>query len=153
MRSATANIEAIRPNDAAAADASAMLARQLRDTLSAVPAHAWYALPSGALLFINERGADYGGLPKDHPLRFGIDIGAPWDSHIPYLHPDDHEETRRVWSQCLKTGTAGEVTYRIRNGDGEYCWFIGRVEPLRSSDGRLLFWIGINLEIDKRKQT
>ncbi|HEY4113224.1 MAG TPA: sigma 54-interacting transcriptional regulator [Rhizomicrobium sp.] len=152
MRSATANIEAIRPNDAAAADASAMLAKQLRNTLSAVPAHAWYALPSGALLFINERGADYGGLPKDHPLRFGIDIGAPWDSHITYLHPDDHEETRRIWSQCLKTETAGEVTHRIRNADGKYCWFIGRVEPLRSSDGRLLYWVGINLEIDERKQ-
>jgi formate hydrogenlyase transcriptional activator len=153
MRSVTAKIKAIQPNDGAAADVSTTLAKQLRDTLNAVPAHVWYALPSGALLFINKRGADYGGLPEDHPLRFGIDIGAPWDSHIPYLHPDDHEETRRIWSQCLKTETASEVTYRIRNGAGEYRWFIGRVEPLRSSDGSLLYWVGINLEIDERKQT
>ena len=132
--------------------AAAVFSQQLREALNAVPAQTWYALPSGALIFINERGADYGGLPKDHPLRFGIDVGAPWDSHIPFLHPDDHEETRRIWSHCLKTETAGEVTYRIRDGNGEYRWFIGRAEPLRGSDGRLLYWVGINLDVEERKQ-
>ena len=80
------------------------LEAQLRATLNMIPAYTWYAAPSGALTFVNERGADYLGLPKDHPLRFGTDTGAAWDSHIPLLHPDDHEETRRVWSDCLKTG-------------------------------------------------
>src|ERR1700741_3125733 len=68
---------------------------ELQVALNLIPAHTWYAVPSGALTFLNERGADYCGLPKDHPLRFGIDTGAEWDSHIPFLHPDDHEETRR----------------------------------------------------------
>jgi len=47
------------------------LGAQLQATLNIVPAHAWYALPSGALTFVNERTADYLGLPKDHPLRLG----------------------------------------------------------------------------------
>jgi hypothetical protein len=71
----------------------------------------------GALIFVNERTADYLGIPKDHPLRLGIDTGAAWDSHIPFLHPDDHEQTRRVWSTCLRTGSAGEVTFRVRNAN------------------------------------
>jgi hypothetical protein len=58
-------------------------AAQLRKTLDAIPAYTWYAAPSGALTFVNERTADYLGLPKDHPLRFGIDKGAAWDAHIP----------------------------------------------------------------------
>src|SRR6201995_1016825 len=62
------------------------LEAQLRATLEVIPAYTWYALPSGALTFVNERHADYLGLPKDHPLRFGIDTGAEWDSHIPLLH-------------------------------------------------------------------
>jgi len=33
----------------------------------------------------------------------GIDTGAAWDSHLAFLHPDDFDETRRVWSNCLKT--------------------------------------------------
>jgi hypothetical protein len=45
---------------------------QLQATLNIVPAHAWYALPNGSLTFVNERTADYLGLPKDHPLRFGM---------------------------------------------------------------------------------
>jgi hypothetical protein len=87
---------------------------QLQATLNAIPTHAWYASSSGGLTFVNERTADYLGLPKDHPLRFGIDIGAQWDSHIPFLHPDDHEETRKTWSTCLRTGEAGEVSLTLR---------------------------------------
>ena len=125
---------------------------QLQATLNVIPANAWYTLPSGALTFVNERTADYLGLPRDHPLRFGIDTDAAWDSHIPFLHPDDHEETLRVWSTCLRTGCAGEVSFRIRNAEGEYRWFLSRAEPLRASDGTLLYWVGVNLDINDAKR-
>lgn len=125
---------------------------QLQTTLNAIPAYTWYAAPSGALTFVNERTAGYLGLPQDDPLRFGIETGASWDFHIPLLHPDDHEETRRVWSRCLKTETAGEVSFRVRDAQGEYRWFISRAEPLRGSDGALLCWIGINLDIEEHKK-
>src|SRR6266481_7022918 len=125
---------------------------QLRATLNVIPAYTWYALPSGGLTFVNERTADYLGLPKDHPLRFGIETGAEWDAHIPLLHPDDHEETRRVWSTCLRTGCAGQVSFRVRNAEGEYRWFLSRAEPVKAANGTLLYWIGVNLDIEERKQ-
>ena len=128
------------------------LGAELQLALNLIPAHTWYAAPSGALTFLNERGSDYLGLPQDHPLRFGIDTGAEWDSHIPLLHPDDHEETRRVWSTCLRIGCAGQVSFRVRNVAGGYRWFLSRAEPVRASDGTLLNWIGINLDIEDRKQ-
>jgi len=80
---------------------------QLQATLNVLPAHAFYALPNGALTFLNARLADYLGLPKDHPQRFGTDTGADWNSNLDFLHPDDHEEARRVRSECLSTGCAG----------------------------------------------
>jgi PAS domain S-box-containing protein len=125
---------------------------ELQTALNLIPANTWYAAPSGALTFGNERGSDYAGLPKDHPLRFGIDIGAQWDSHIQFLHPDDQEEARRAWSTCLSTGCAGQVSFRVRNAAGGYRWFLSRAEPVRASDGTLLYWIGINLDIEDRKQ-
>ena len=128
------------------------LEARLQATLNMIPAYLWYAAPNGALTFVNERSAARGGLPPDHPLRLGLDIGAAWDSHLARVHPEDHEETRKVWSTCLRTGSAGEATYRIRDAQGGYRWFIGRAEPLRSSDGTLLYWIGINLDIEERKQ-
>jgi PAS domain S-box-containing protein len=129
-----------------------VLEAQLRATLDVIPAYTWYAAASGALTFVNERHADYLGLPKDHPLRFGIATGAAWDSHIAFVHPDDREEARRVWSTCLRTGCAGEFTFRVSNAEGVHRWFITRAEPLRASDGTLLYWIGVNLEIDELKQ-
>jgi PAS domain S-box-containing protein len=128
------------------------LTAQLQATLNMIPAYTWYAARSGGLTFVNERNADYGGLPSDHPLRYGTDTSAAWDSHIPFLHPDDQEETRRVWSECLRTGRPGEVSFRVRNAEGNYRWFLSRAEPLRSDDGTILYWVGINLDIDERKQ-
>jgi len=125
---------------------------QLQATLNMIPAYTWYATRSGGLIFVNERAADYGGLPSDHPLRRGTDTSAAWDSHIAFLHPEDQEETRRVWSECLRTGRPSEVSFRARNAEGGYRWFLSRAEPLRANDGTILYWIGINLDIEERKQ-
>jgi len=128
------------------------LAVRLQATLNVVPAHTWYAAPNGALTFVNERTADYLGLPASDPLRLGLDTGAAWDSHMALLHPDDHAGTRKVWSRCLKTGSAVQLTFRVRSGQGGYRWFISCAEPLRASDGTLLYWVGINVDIEERKQ-
>ncbi|HXQ73913.1 MAG TPA: PAS domain-containing protein [Pyrinomonadaceae bacterium] len=125
---------------------------QLQAALNLIPAFAWYCNASGGLSFLNERGSDYLGLPKDHPIRLGIDNGAEWDSHISLLHPDDREEARRVWSTLLRTGCAGDVSFRVRNAEGGYRWHLSRAEPVRASDGTLLYWVGVNLDIEDRKQ-
>jgi PAS domain S-box-containing protein len=125
---------------------------QLQATLDKIPAYACYATPAGVVTFVNTRCADYLGLASDHPLRFGIETGAAWDSHVALLHSDDHEETRRVWSTCLKTRCAGEVTFRVRNAEGVYRWFLSRAEPLRADDGTLLYWTVVNLDIEESKQ-
>ena len=52
----------------------------------------------------------------------------------------------------MRTGCAGEFTFRVRNAEGVDRWFLTRAEPLRASDGTLLYWIGVNLEIDELKQ-
>jgi PAS domain S-box-containing protein len=126
-------------------------AERLQATLNVIPAYTWYAAPSGGLTFVNKRTADYLGLPKDHPLRLGIDIGARWDAHIPLLHPDDREESRKAWQTCLRTGEAAEFSQRVRNAQGDYRWFLSRAEPLRASDGILLHWVGVNLDIEALK--
>src|SRR6266481_2332138 len=124
---------------------------ELRASLNVIPAYTWYAAPSGGLTFVNKRTADYLGLPEDHALRFGIDIGAQWDDWVPLLHPDDQEKARQYWSSRLRTGEAGEHSYRVRGAQGDYRWFLTRFEPLRASDGTLLLWIGATLDIEELK--
>jgi len=139
-------------NGDGASEERSLITAQLRATANMIPAHVWYATPSGALVFVNSRIADYVGLPQNHPLRFGIDVGGEWDSHIAFLHPDDHEDTRRVWSSSLATGSASEVTFRGRNAEGRFRWFLSRAEPIRAADGTVLYWIGVNFDIDERKR-
>jgi PAS domain S-box-containing protein len=124
---------------------------QLQAILNVLPAHTWYASPSGGLTFVNKRTADYLGLPKDHPLRFGIDVGAQWDAHLPFVHQDDRAETQENWSTRLRTGKGGEGSFRVRNAQGGYRWFRSRVEPLRANDGTLLLSVGVNMDIDELK--
>jgi PAS domain S-box-containing protein len=122
---------------------------QVQAILNVIPTYTWYAAPRGALTFVNTRTADYLGIPNDHPLRFGIDIGAQWDDWVPMLHPDDQEEARKYWSICMRTGEAGEYSYRVRSAQGDCRWFLTRFEPLRASDGTLLLWVGATLDIEE----
>jgi signal transduction histidine kinase len=125
---------------------------QVQAILNVLPTYTWYAAPHGALTFVNTRTADYLGIPNDHPLRFGIDIGAQWDGWVPLLHPDDQEEARKYWSNLLRTGEGGEHSYRVRSAQGGYRWFLTSIEPLRASDGTLLLWSGATLDIEELKR-
>jgi PAS domain S-box-containing protein len=133
------------------AEVQAGFKAQVQAILNVIPAHTWYASPSGGLTFVNTRTADYLGLPGDHPLRFGIDVGAQWDAHLPFVHPDDRAETQENWSTRLRTGEGGEGSFRVRNAQGGYRWFLSRAEPLRVSDGTILQWVGVNLDIEDLK--
>ena len=126
-------------------------AAQLQAILNVLPAYTWYAAPSGALIFVNKRTADYLDIPKDHPLRFGIDAGAQWDDWVSLLHPDDQEESRKYWSSSLRTGEPGEQSYRVRGAQGDYRWFLTGFEPLRAPDRTLLLWVGVTLDIEELK--
>ncbi len=44
------------------------------------------------------------------------------------------------------------MSFRARDAEGGYRWFLSRVEPLRASDGTLLYWMGVTLDIEERKQ-
>ncbi|MDB5553491.1 MAG: nodV1 [Rhizobium sp.] len=126
--------------------------RQLQATLDVIPAYTWYSDPSGGLTFVNNRTAEYLGFPKDHPLRFGINTDAQWDDWVPLLHPDDQEAAREYRLNSLRTGEGGEHSYRVRGAQGGYRWFLTRFEPLRTSDGTLLLWIGATLDIEELKR-
>src|SRR5260370_41931244 len=40
----------------------------------------------------------------------------------------------------------------MRKAKGGYRWFLSRAEPVRAANGTLLYWIGVNLDIEERKQ-
>jgi hypothetical protein len=128
------------------------LEAQLQATLNIIPVQAWYALASGTIAFVNEATASYLRLPQPHHLRYGADVGGTWESHLSYIHPEDHPHARRQWSVCLRKHEVGELQLRIMSEPGSARWFLVRAEPLRASNGELLFWVGVNIDIDDAKR-
>jgi PAS domain-containing protein len=124
----------------------------LQTTLNALPIQAWYARASGVLAFVNGPKADYLGLPSDHPLRFAADCEAPSDTHLVFLHPEDQPTTSRNWAEQMQTGHPRDDQFRMLGADGKYRWFLTRVEPLRDSDGKVRYWVGVNIDIDDGKR-
>jgi PAS domain S-box-containing protein len=59
-----------------------------------------------------------------------------------------HENLR---TNTYPRAAAAEFSQRVRNAQGSYRWFLSRAEPLRASDGTLLQWVGVNLEIEELK--
>ncbi|WP_187142968.1 PAS domain-containing sensor histidine kinase [Terriglobus albidus] len=128
------------------------LEAQLRTTLNLIPIQTWYATPAGAVVFVNEATASYLGLPQLHSLRYGEEVGGDWESHLIFIHPEDHPHARRQWAACLRQHSAGDLQVRLLEGDGGNRWFSVRAEPLKTKGGDLLYWVGINIDIDDAKR-
>ena len=127
------------------------LEAQLQAALNIIPLPAWYATPEGAIVFVNQAAAAYFALPQRHPLRFGAEAGTTLESHLSFIHPDDQSHARKQWAACLRQYQIGDLQLRLLSGSGSFRWFLIRTEPLRTADGRLLCWIGVNIDMDEAK--
>jgi PAS domain S-box-containing protein len=123
----------------------------LQTTLNALPIQAWYTRASGALAFVNQTAAKYLGLPPDHPLRLAGEFEIAWDADVVFLHPDDRAHSNRNWGEAIQSGKFREEEFRILGANGEYRWFLSQAEPLRDSEGHILYWVGVNIDIDEGK--
>jgi len=112
--------------------------------LDALPAIVWRATADGEPNYINRRASDYSGatLADFQDLK--------WQQNC--VHPDDIATVAREWSRALETGTPYDVLSRNRAADGSYRWFHIRAEPFRDEEGRIIYWYGVDVDIDDRKK-
>jgi formate hydrogenlyase transcriptional activator len=127
----------------ASAGQSTEQARQAQD-VDAIPALAWSARPDGSAEFLNRRWLDYTGLSAEEASEWG------WAAA---LHTEDRDRLMHFWRHLLDSGEAGEIEARLRRFDGDYRWFLFRVEPVRDNHGGILKWYGANTDIEDRKRT
>ena len=117
-------------------------ARQTQD-VDAIPALTWSACPDGSAEFLNRRWLDYTGLSAEEALGWG------WTAA---LHTEDCDRLMDFWRHVLASGEAGEIEARLRRYDGDYRWFLFRVEPVRDDHGGILKWYGVSTDIEDRKR-
>lgn len=69
------------------------------------------------------------------------------------LHPDDVDQTARVWMSCVATGAPYRVKVRTFNAaDHTYRWCVTAAFPLLDQQGRILKWHGTIIDMHDWKQ-
>jgi PAS domain S-box-containing protein len=112
--------------------------------INTIPALVWSARPDGSAEFFNQHYLDYVGLPAEQVNDWGWTVA---------VHPADLNGLAGSWQSIMASGKQGESEARLRRFDGEYRWFLFRVNPLRDESGNIVKWFGINTDIEDRKRT
>ncbi len=68
------------------------------------------------------------------------------------LHPDDAEQTIADWQTCVENGGLWDREHRIKGVDGCYHPILARGVPIHDESGKIIRWVGINLDISNLKQ-
>jgi PAS domain S-box-containing protein len=117
--------------------------RNLGLIINTMPTLAWSALPNGSAEFLNQHYLDYVGLPLEKLQGWGWTVA---------VHPDDLNALSGVWQSIMAAGKPGEAEARLRRLDGEYRWFLFRVNPMLNESGEIVKWYGTNTDINDRKR-
>src|SRR5262245_35006080 len=116
--------------------------RDLKLIIDTIPALAWAARPDGSAEFFNQYFLDFVGLSAEQASDWGWTVS---------VHPEDVNNLLVAWQRIIGTGVSGEAEARLRRHDGEYRWFLFRVNPMRDESGHALKWCGVNTDIEDRK--
>jgi PAS domain S-box-containing protein len=104
----------------------------------------WICDAEGHNLYSSESFLKMTGLTQEQCSNLG------W-THI--LHPDEAEATLEAWQHCVRTGTPWYREHRYLGTDGQYHPVVAHGTVIRTEDGRITGWAGINLDISRLKRT
>ena len=116
---------------------------QFQETIEAMPALAYIALPNGDRTFFNRSWIDYTGLTLTQAL------GKGW---LEAVHPEDRDRVRAEWRTAIAQGQRLEYELRLCGANGAYRWFFTRAVPVKDRRGQVTKWYGITTDIEERKR-
>ena len=115
----------------------------LRALANTIPQLAWMADPDGAIVWFNERWYDYTGTTQESAAGWG------WQNTV---DPEVLPAMQEHWANSIRTGEPFEMEYPIRGADGQYRWFLTRVNAVRDRRGMVVRWFGTNTDVDQVKR-
>jgi PAS domain S-box-containing protein/putative nucleotidyltransferase with HDIG domain len=68
------------------------------------------------------------------------------------IHPDDYERVLKEYNRTFKTGEPFSAEYRMTSSAGQIVWVRDEAVLIRDGSGHPMFWQGIMLDINERKQ-
>jgi PAS domain S-box-containing protein len=116
---------------------------QLLGIIETIPSMLWSTSPAGETTHLSQRCLEYCGVPLEELVNRG------WER---FIHPDDLEETAKIFARAISSGESFSAIHRLRRADGEYRWHHAMSEPLRDPQGKIIQWYGLTIDIDERKR-
>lgn len=99
---------------------------KFRNMADNAPVMIWVTDPRGYCTYLSQSWYDFSGQSESTGLGFG------W---LDATHPEDREETERIFMAANARCEAFRLEYRLRRHDGEYCWVIDAASPWFGVDG------------------
>jgi PAS domain S-box-containing protein len=115
----------------------------LRALANSIPQLAWMAVADGHIVWYNERWYEYTGTTPEQMPEWD------WQSvHDPEVLP----LVRQRWKESIRTGNPFDMEFPIRGADGQFRWFLTRVNAVRDRLGNVVRWFGTNTDVDQDKR-
>ncbi len=124
-----------------AEEAARISAERFRFLAESMPLMIFTARPDGNIDYCNRQLTEFTGLPCEEVCHSGL-----WT----FTHPDDVEESRRLWRHAIESGEPFQHECRFLGADGVYRWHLTRASAMRDAGG-IVIWVGSSTDIDDRK--
>lgn len=117
--------------------------RELRLIVNSIPGLVATFTPDGELEFVNRPILEYFGGALEDLKHWGT--GGQ-------THPEDAARASERFMHSIASGDPFDFEVRARRFDGVYRWFRSRGSPLRDTNGRIVRWYNLLIDIDERKR-
>ncbi len=108
-----------------------------------IPYGVWVADAGGYCTYVSPSFLEMVGMTMDQIQQFG------W---LHLLPPEDVGPTKKHWLHCVLTGEDFEHEHRFKSIDGFYRSVLAIGRPVRDEEGKIIKWVGLNLDITDRKR-
>ncbi|NQV36457.1 MAG: PAS domain S-box protein [Candidatus Marinimicrobia bacterium] len=116
---------------------------QYRTLGETIPYGVWTTDATGYCTYVSDSFIELVDMRLDQIQEFG------W---LHLLPPEDVEQTKEHWLDCVKTGKNFERVHSFRSKDGSYRNVLAIGRPIKDKNDKIRKWVGINLDITDRQQ-
>ncbi|MDD3090865.1 MAG: PAS domain S-box protein [Methanoregulaceae archaeon] len=118
--------------------------RRYRQIGELIPFGVWITDGEGRLTYASQSFLDLLGLSLDECRN---------ENWMERLSIDQRQAAMNDWQQCVLGGCFWDYEYRIRNRTGQEIYVLSRGAPMMDETGRIVSWVGLNLDISDRRQS
>ncbi len=115
---------------------------QFRTLASLAPVGIYITDPAGNCQYANPTWCAMAGMSLEEAL------GTGW---VNGLHPDDREHVFSGWKKMVESQGRWGQEYRFYTKEGKVTWVYGLAASQLDSSGKVLKYVGVNLDITERK--